>query len=184
MSKVGKVLSVIFGVLMIAGGFYCLFTPAATYLAIGYVVGFSMVLDAVIGFITWHDEKKEGNADTWMLVSAIFSAVFGFFILNSEVLQLSVDVFIAYYIAVWLVIRGILVIIRAAKIHRLHKNWNTKKIGTHWYIPLIIGILMVIFGVLSLLNPIIIETTIGIFIGFGIIVSGANLITVATTPEG
>ena len=178
--KIAKVLNVIFGILMIIGGLYCLFTPGLTYLTLGWVVGFSMVFDAVGRFVGWWQGRKDGAADGWMLVSAILSAVFGFFILNSAALQLGVDVFIAYYAAIWLVIHGIIAIVMAFKIRRLHKEWNTKKLGTHWYLPLCIGILICLFGVLSLLNPAIIATSIGIFIGLGIISTGANMITQAT----
>ena len=182
MKTFGKVLSVILGILMIVGGLYCLFTPGLTYLSIGYVVGLSMVLDAIGRFVGWHKARKDGAADGWMLTNAILSAVFGFFILNSAALQLGVDVFIVYYIAVWMVCHGIVVIARAAQLCKIHKNWDTKKLGTHWYLPLTIGILMCVFGVLCMFKPIIMASTLGVFIGLGIISAGANLITLATTP--
>ena len=181
MSKAAKVLSVIFGILMIIAGISCLFTPVSTSLALGYVVGLSMVIDAVGRFINWWLEKKNGLADGWMLAGAILSAVLGFFILNSAALQLSVDLFIVYYIACWLLFHGIFSIARAWKIRRLHKNWNTKMLGTHWYIPLCIGLLACVFGILCLFKPVIMASVIGIFIGLGIISAGANMITVVTT---
>ena len=180
--KAAKVLAVILGIFMIIGGLYCLFSPGLTYLTIGYVVGMCMVIDAVGGFINWHEAKKSGEADGWMLTSAILSAVFGFFVLNDSVLQLGIDVFIVYYIAIWLVCRGVVVIVHAFKIRRLHKNWNTKKLGTQWYLPLCLGILLCVFGILSMFNPAVLASTIGVFISLGIISAGANMITVATTP--
>ncbi len=183
MKKAAKVFSVIFGILMIIAGVSCLFTPVSTSLALGYVVGLSMVFDAVGRFINWWQEKKNGLADGWMLAGAILSAVFGLFILNSLVLQLSVDIFIVYNIAIWLLFHGIFAIARAWKIRRLHKNWDTKMLGTHWYIPLCIGLLACVFGVLCLFKPVIMASIIGVFIGLGIISAGANMITLATTPE-
>ena len=183
MKKVAKVLSVIFGVLMMIAGVSCLFTPVSTSLMLGYVVGLSMVFDAIGRFINWWQEKKNGLADGWMLAGAILSAVFGFFILNSAALQLSVDLFIVYYTACWLLFHGIFAIARAWKIRRLHKNWNTKMLGAHWYIPLCIGILSCVFGILCLFKPVIMASVIGVFIGLGIISAGANMITLATTPE-
>ena len=183
MNKVAKFLSVIFGVLMIIAGVSCLFTPVSTSLMLGYVVGLSMVFDAIGRFINWWQEKKNGLADGWMLAGAILSAVFGFFILNSAALQLSVDLFIVYYTACWLLFHGIFAIARAWKIRRLHKNWNTKMLGAHWYIPLCIGIFACVFGILCLFKPVIMASVIGVFIGLGIISAGANMITLATTPE-
>ena len=183
MKKVTKILLVILGVFMIIGGISCMFNPIATSLAIGYIVGLSIVFDAVGDFIAWGEAKKLGEADGWMLAGAILSSVFGFFILNSAMLQFSLDVFIAYYAAIWLIVRGIFVIVRAHKIRKFHKNWDTKKLGTHWYIPLCIGILSALFGVLCLFKPLVMASVIGVFIGLGIVVSGANMITVATTPN-
>ena len=67
MKVLGKVLAIVFGIYMVIGGFYCLFNPAATYLVIGYVVGLSMVFDAITRFIFWSQARKDGEADGWML---------------------------------------------------------------------------------------------------------------------
>ena len=182
MKGFAKVLSIIIGIIMIACGFYCLFNPGLTYLSVGYVVGLSMIIDAVGRFINWREEKKAGVADGWMLVGAILSAVLGFFVLNSAALQLGIDAFIVYYIAVWLLCYGIIVIVRAWQFRKLHKNLDTKMLGTHWFITLILGILLCVFGVLSMIKPLVMASTIGLFIGLGIISAGADMITLATTP--
>ena len=183
MKKVGRVLTVIFGILMVIGGFYCLFTPAITYLSVGYAVGLIMVVDAVAGFINWNNLKQEGMGDGWMLFGAILSLVFGIFVLGSDVLQLGVDVFLVYYIATWLVVYGVVVIIRALRMKRLHRKYNTAVIGTRSGVSVLLGILMIVFGVLSFMNPLVIAAAIGIFIGLGVIACGANLITWGTMPD-
>ena len=48
-----------------------------------FVVGFAMIVDAVGGFINWHEAKKAGEADGWMLTTAILSAVFGLALLRA-----------------------------------------------------------------------------------------------------
>ena len=47
MKTFAKILAVILGILIVIGGFYCLFAPGLTYLIVGWVVGFVMVLGAV-----------------------------------------------------------------------------------------------------------------------------------------
>ena len=44
---------------------------------------------------------------------------------------------------------------------------------------LMTGILLVVFGVLCCFKPLIVTTTVGIFIGLGVISAGANLLTFA-----
>jgi len=183
MKKVTKLLIVVFGILMIAAGISCLFQPTYTSLLLGYALGLSMIFDAVGGFFNWHKEKKEGNAAGWLLASAILSAVFGFFVLNNIILQGIVDIFIIYYFSVWLLCHGIFDIIIAFRIRRFHKNFNTEKIGAHWYIRLCLGILICAFGVVCLIKPLIMASIIGIFFGLGIISAGADMITLATMSE-
>ena len=177
-----KVLAIIMGILMIAGGFCCLFAPADAYMMVGYCVGLSMIFNAIGLFAMWCQENDAGIPDAWTLVGAIASIVLGFFVINSEALQVGIDVFLAYYIAVWLVVYGIVAIVRSFQINKLHKEYQTVQLGTHWWILLIIGIIMVAFGILCLFKPVVTVTTMGIFIGIGVIFSGALLITVATMP--
>ena len=174
---------IILGVFMIIGGISCLITPIYTSFMIGYIIGLSMVFDAVGRFINWWQEKKEGIADGWMLAGAILSAVFGFFILNNTALQLGMDVFFVYYIAVWLLVLGIFAVIRSFRIHSIHKKLETKILGKYWYISLCFGILLCVFGILCMFKPLVMASIIGVFIGLGIVSAGANLITFATTSE-
>ena len=49
-------------------------------------------------------------------------------------------------------------------------------------LSVIFGILLCVFGVLCIIKPLVMASTIGLFIGLGIISAGANMITIATTP--
>ena len=180
--KILKIVGVIAGVGMIISGIYCLFAPELTYLGIGYVVGVTMLLDAVGRIYAWWQYKKDGEADGWMLAGAVLSAVFGLILIGNGAAQLSVDVFIAYMAAFWILTHAVIAIIRSFRARKLHKELNTRLIGKSWWITLIIGVLMCIFAILSLMNPTVIMAAIGTFIGFGIIVAGADIITIATTP--
>ena len=41
------VLSIIFGVLLIAGGVSCLVLPELTFMTLGYIIGVVMILDGI-----------------------------------------------------------------------------------------------------------------------------------------
>ena len=68
-----KVLSILLGIVMIICGTYCLISPGLTFLAIGWIVGFCMIVDAVGNIATWNARKKLGIADGWTLFAAILS---------------------------------------------------------------------------------------------------------------
>lgn len=183
MRMVAKILGIVLGVITIILGLYCLFTPGMAYLSLGYCVGFAMVMDSITEICFWWVAKSEGKADGWMLAGAILSLVFGFFVLNSALLRLSIDIFIAYYVAIWLIIRGGIVIARAFQLRKYHHDYNTIKVGKQWYLPLVVGILMILFGLLCCFNPAIMASAIGIFIGLGIVSSGASLVTYSLMAE-
>ena len=181
--KLVKILTVILGILIVIGGLYCVFYPGLTYLGLGYVIGVAMLLDAVGRFHAWWQFKKQGEADGWMLAGAILSAVFGLVLIGNNAAQLSVDVFIAYMIGIWILTHAVITIVRAFRARKFHKKLNTVYAGKHWWLGLLIGILMCIFAILSLMNPGIIMTAIGTFIGLGVVVAGANLISVGVNIE-
>ena len=182
MKTVGKVLSVILGIFIIVCGLYCMFTPDITYLALGYIIGIVMIVDAIIQFVTWSELKQTGAATSWMLVCGILSLVLGFFVLNNSILQLGIDLFIVYYIAVWLVARGIMSFVAAHKIHSGQEALGISLTGKSWVWLIILGILLCLFGILSIINPTVLALTIGVLMGLGVVCCGACIITIATTP--
>lgn len=177
--KASRIITILIGIVMIVTGIYCLFTPVMTYMTLGYIVGFNMVADAIGGIVTWSSRKKEGEADGWTLAGAIISLLFGVVLLGSTAMQLAVDAVIVYIAAAWLVVIGILRIVHASRVHKLRKALDAEIIGKRWWLMMLIGILLVIGGVLSFINPTGLIIAIGILFGLNIIVAGAHLIAVA-----
>ena len=169
----------ILGAVMICMGVYCLFTPAMTYLSLGYLVGFNMALDAVGNIVTWFDRKSKGTADGWTLAGAIASLAFGVAMLGSAVMQLAVDMMIVYIAAAWLVIIGAIRIVHASKLRKIHKEFNTHILGKRWWVIMLTGVLLVLCGALSFANPTGLMVAIGINFGLNIITVGASLIVTA-----
>lgn len=175
-----KILTVVLGVLMIVGGIYCMFTPAATYMALGFVVGFNMLLDGIGNIAMWSQEHKAGRASGWHLAAAIISLVFGIVLLASTSMQAVVDIVIAYMVATWLVFMGVDRIVLSVRMRKVHKTLDTPIIGKRWWLVLIMGILMLVCGAVSIFDPTALALTIGVSMGIAIVVSGASLISVAT----
>ena len=177
--KAARILTLILGVMMIVTGVYCLFTPAMTYLTLGYIVGFNMMMDAIGGIATWSDRRRLGIADGWTLAGSIASLAFSVILLGSAAMQLAVDLMIVYIAAMWLVVSGIIRIIRGVQLRKLQKALQTQAIGSRWWLVLLTGILLVAFGVLSFSDPSGLMVAIGINFGINIIVSGVGLVAVA-----
>lgn len=172
---------------MILMGSYCLFTPAVTGLDIGYVIGFAMLIDGIGRIIQWFSVRKNEKESGWVLASAIISLVLGIFLVINGFAQFVADLFIACTVALWILASGIIRIVRSLRIRKIRKgvreniNENTE-FGKSWWVYLILGILLTVYGIFCMIYPLVSLTAVGIFIGIGIVMSGVNLIYLGTSP--
>lgn len=171
-----KIATIVLGILTLALGVYCLITPIGTYSTIGWLIGLVMLIEGIASVATWNNRRKYGFADGWTLAGAIVSVILGCFLLFSFIAQWAVDLFIAYVIAAWFVIGGITRIIAAFKLREFNKQASYEVEGSNWVLLLIMGVLVTVFGVLCIFEPVTIMVGIGIMIGVAIIVLGIDLI--------
>ena len=118
-------------------------------------------------------------ADGWTLAGAIVSLIFGIVLLGSNAMQLSVDLFVAYMAAIWLIVIGILRLIRSSRLHQFHKTFDTKVIAKRWWVVMLNGILLIVLGILSMMNPSITAFAIGTMMGLNVLFASINLISTA-----
>ncbi len=172
---------------MIVSGSYCLFTPAGTGLDIGYIIGLSMIFDGIGRIVGWFSVRKTIRESGWALAASIISFILGIVLSVSMFAQLAVDLFIAYMTALWLIALGIVRIIRSIRVRGIRKrvkedyDRNTEY-GKSWWVYLLLGVFIAIYGVVCAIYPIVSLAAIGTFIGIGIIMAGANLIMLGSAP--
>lgn len=171
-----KVLSIILGILMIICGIYCLTVPELTFLALGWIVAFSMIIDGVINLATWNARKALGFADGWTLLGGVLSLGFGIAVIASETMQLALDITLAYMAGIWILWIGILRLARSVRLRHIHKELHATGIAKHWWLVMLTGILLIVVGIFSLMNPGILVLGIGILIGVDILLAGINAI--------
>ena len=175
-----KILSVLFGIMIIVDGVICLALPGLTFLTLGYMIGVGMLLDGIGRIINWFQMDRGSEQSGWVLVSAIISLTLGAILMGSDALQLAMDAFIVYMAIAWLIVLGILRITHALRIRKMRNNIRDFQIdttyGRNWWIALIFGILLIVFGIIGMFAPATIIETIGTLIGISIIISGANMI--------
>ena len=179
-----KVISVLAGALMILAGIYCLITPEMTYLTFAWVIGISMILDGAGRVINWFLLRKIVKVSGWHLAGAIVSLVFGLVLVGDGLLQFYLDMFIITMAAIWIAAIGVIRIAHALQLRKIRTAVQsalpTTFIGQDWWIGLILGILLTLFGVLSLFHPIVLMMTIGIDIGIAVIMACVNMIHLGT----
>ena len=177
-----KVISVILGALMIIAGVYCFFTPVETSAVIPFVLGIVMIGDGIGRIVTWFDIRDIVRQSAWVLVSAVVSLIFGLMLAFSPVLQMSVGVFVILLTGWWILALGIIRIIHAFLKRDSDDFGLGEMIGSNWWIALILGALLTIFGVIVILNPMLGLGVIGVLVGCSVITAGINLIFLACSP--
>ena len=180
-----KILSVLFGIMIIVDGVICLALPGLTFLTLGYMIGVGMLLDGIGRIINWYKMDRGTEQSGWVLTSAIISLTLGAILMGSDAMQLAMDAFIVYMAIAWLIVMGILRISHALRIRRIRNNIRDFQFdtpfGRSWWIALVFGVLLIVFGIIGMFSPATIIETIGTLIGVSIIIAGANLIHFGTS---
>jgi uncharacterized membrane protein HdeD (DUF308 family) len=161
-----KILTIIVGVLVTISGIYCLSTPGATFLNLGWLVGLSLAVSGVSAIAVYVAGRKDKSAVMWDLWGGILSVLAGTLMICNLYAQLLTDIALTYMFAGWLILFGIL---------RIAVSIRLKELGLSWAWILIFGILTVLLGIYSALHPFFTAITLGYLIGFWIISAGLNL---------
>ena len=159
------VLFIILGILMMAFGFSCIFTPLLTYMSAGYCVIILVTVYGILGIVQGIRYRRFGVG----FVFSIISVIFGICLLVFPRFLVITDAVMLYLTAAWFVLMGIVNIIMAVTV--------TKATGSKiWILHLIIGILAILLGCYAFFHPAVMAVSIGILIGFFFIETGFTLI--------
>ena len=171
-----RILMIILGVLLLVGGIYCMFAPVATYSALSWLIGLAMVVEGIASVVMWNDWRKQGLASGLTLVGAIVSILLGGFLLGSFVAQFAVDVFIAYLIAIWLIVAGVARVVAAIGARNYQREMGASAARTNWGGLMVLGVAIAILGILCFFNPLSVAVGVGLLLGLAIACVGAGLI--------
>ena len=175
-----RFLVILMGVLMVAGGIYSLFRPVTTFLSTGYVIGVIIFCDAIGNIIAWFEVKKYVQVSGWYLADAIISLLFGIAVIVSLNMQLAVDLAVVYIVAIWVIVIGISRISLSIRMKKLVNALPDTFKNSRWLGILIIGILMIVFGILCICRPAVLASMLGVFIALLTIFAGTSLITLGS----
>lgn len=158
-------LCIIFGIIMIIGGFCCMFTPLATLMGTEYFIVVLVTVVGVIGLIKSIAEKRFGAG----FVFSILSIIFGIAVLCFPNLMVFTNGILVYMVAAWFVLMGFVSITTAITVAGL----GGSKL---WIFQLIFGILAIVLGGYSFFHPMLIALSMGFLIGFYFIETGFTLL--------
>ena len=158
-----SVISIIFGILLIIGGFSCMYQPFFTFLSTGYFITILMLVYGVFGIVRFF-QKKTGVLD---LIVSILAVIVGVVCLVHPFESLAVDRFILYLIAVWLMVQGLVTII---------VSFGARDVKKGWFWGVIVGILGMLAGIYSFAHPFLTAVVEGVLIGLYFVEAGLDMI--------
>ena len=171
-----KVINGIVGVLSIFGAIYCLFFPGLSFINIGWVITTILGIFGICSIIFYFTKKKmyenlmiEGVHGAFGLVVGIAAAVVSMLAIFVPGIQAVLDLIILIIFTIWMIIDGISSIAESLAM----KKASTSK---SWILALVLGIIMLIFGIYGICHLIFVARFIGIMIGVMLMSYGIKLI--------
>jgi uncharacterized membrane protein HdeD (DUF308 family) len=180
-----RVLCGVLGLLMVVGGVACLLAPGETYLSFVWLFGVLALVQGVATCVTWPSRRRAQATDGWDLAWGIVSALFGLALVLSDFVQVLTAVFLAYYLAAWLVVTGVIRIVQALRLRSAAKASadvlpaELAALGPRWGWLLALGILLILCGALCLFNPLVAALVAGTLVGVSVVVLGVDLVMAA-----
>lgn len=173
-----KILIIILGVLLVMTGLMLITRPLTAFSTLGYVMGAALLVNGIANIIIWFRLRKTVKMSIWYLISSIISVIFAFAIFGDVFFKIAVEMVLVYMTAIWFIVTGIM---------RIVLSFNMKKeggeVGKHWWLLLIVGILLIICGCMSIANPLILIFAIGLNLGINMLFCGIDLITLSSVVD-
>ena len=164
------VLMILFAILMIVGGVWCMATPVATFSALGWLAGCAIIVSGFSAVLRYA-AGKEGRS-VWELIGGLAGILFGGFIVINGFAQFATNLVIAYAAAVWLVVYGVCGIAEALKLRKLNRALPNDLRTPSWLIVMLLGVATAVIGVICVFQPLLTMLSVGMLIGLSILLSG------------
>lgn len=161
------VLSIIVGAILTVGGIICFFTPFATFMAAGYIIGIMLFIYGIIALI----RSIQKRAGVPAYITSALAIFVGFLAVFRPGGTLVIDMLILVFIAIWFIVQG------ATSIYISIKR---RKELPGWGFGLASGIFGLAAGVLSFIFPQVEMFAVGILMAIFLIEAGISLITVGS----
>ena len=160
MGKLGRVLWLIFGILLIISGIATMFNPAETILVLAYTIGF-LTLFSGISTIVYFFSIRHASGSSLILLDGIISTICGIIIISNLAIS---GAFIPYMVAFFVIVRGVVSISSSIELKKHGYN--------QWGFAMLSGILTLIVGIILTFNPILGAIYVSVVLGLCLILYG------------
>ncbi len=171
------IVMMILSVFMIIGGINCIAAPVATFSALGWLAGVSILtvgLSSILQYAAGHEERS-----IWQVFGGVCGILFGGFLIFNIFAQAAANIILAYAAAAWLLIRGICGILEALKMRKLNQELPDNERSAVWLIVMVLAVLAALMGIACVIQPVLGMISVGLLMGISIFTSGAETFVIA-----
>lgn len=167
-TKSVRVLNIAAGVLLIAAGVYCLCNQDIAVLSAGLLLGLFMLVSGVIEIAVFAGTSGVLIGSGWLLLDGVLTVIMSLFLLfNQWFTMMSLPILFT----VWLLFSGV---------SRFVSAFDLKALGMRgWGWILALGIVLLVFGVVCMMDPWVSVVAVGVTVGLVLILEGIGTIAVA-----
>lgn len=167
-SRTMRILSIIIGVLLIAAGIYCLCNQDVAAMSAGIVLGLLMLIAGIVEIVIFAGTSRFILGSGWLLLDGVLTVVMSLFLLfNHWFTMMSLPILFT----VWLLFSGV---------SRFVSAFDLKALGMRgWGWILALGIVLLVFGVVCMMDPWVSVVAVGVTVGLVLILEGIGTIAVA-----
>lgn len=167
-SRTMRILSIIIGVLLIAAGIYCLCNQDVAAMSAGIVLGLLMLIAGIAEIVIFAGTSRFILGSGWLLLDGVLTVVMSLFLLfNQWFTMMSLPILFT----VWLLFSGV---------SRFVSAFDLKALGMRgWGWILALGIVLLVFGVICMMDPWVSVVAVGVTVGLVFILEGIGTIAVA-----
>jgi uncharacterized membrane protein HdeD (DUF308 family) len=150
------------GVIFILLGLLFVAFPEGTLQGISLYVGLVILIPGIIMLVAGFMDKSGSGNKNVLIGEGVLTILFGLlFILKPGL----VGILISVFIALWVILNGIF---------KLTASFTLKDLGiSNWWVGLLIGLLLLVFGIYMLVNAFSVSVMITIWVGILLLAIGA-----------
>ena len=165
-----RFLTIVTGILFMAGGVYLVTQEGITFLSVAFAVGILFLVAGLIEVISHNSYRGEADDGTWVLIDGLTTFVLGALIILGKISQ---DIVVPQVLGLWVLITGI---------RNLSKAWEKIEVRNgYFYDHLFVGLLNMIAGLYAFFNPDIFNLASITMVGLCVVVQGINLTNAGVT---
>jgi uncharacterized membrane protein HdeD (DUF308 family) len=165
-----RFLTIVTGILFMAGGVYLVTQEGITFLSVAFAVGILFLVAGLIEVISHNSYRGEADDGTWVLIDGLTTFVLGALIILGKISQ---DIVVPQVLVFWVLITGI---------RNLSKAWEKIEVRNgYFYDHLFVGLLNMIAGLYVFFNPDIFNLASITMVGLCVVVQGINLTNAGVT---